>query len=121
MTNYLFIAGTLFLTAFGQLVIRARAVAVATPGSDRIAYLIAMFLDFWVWLGLLGAVLAAVCWILALRQLDLAAAYPFIALSFLIVPAGALLFLGERVNGMQWLGCCLIVAGVAVTTLGASR
>lgn len=121
MSKYLFIAGTLLLTAFGQLIIRARALSVGHPTSGGIAYLLAMFLDPWVVLGLCGAVLAAVCWILALRQLSVSVAYPFMALSFVIVPAGALLLLGERVNTMQWLGCCLIVIGVAVTAFGAPR
>jgi drug/metabolite transporter (DMT)-like permease len=121
MAQYFFIAGTLFLTAFGQLVLRARALAVAHTVSSRVAYLTAMFLDVWVWLGLCGAVFAAACWMLTLRQLSVSAAYPFMALSFVIVPAGALLFLGERVTAMQWLGCCLIVAGVAVTAFGAPR
>ena len=118
MTKYVFIAGTLFLTAFGQLLLRARAVAVAHNAGGGASYLVAMFLDPWVWLGLCGAVLAAVCWILTLRQLSVSAAYPFMALSFVIVPAGAILFLGERVTAVQWAGCCLIVAGVAVTAFG---
>lgn len=118
MNKYFFIAGTLFLTAFGQLIIRARAVDVARGVAGRAAYLIAMFLDVWVWLGLFGAVLASICWILTLRQLSVSAAYPFMALSFVIVPTGALVFLGERVTAVQWLGCCLIVAGVIVTALG---
>ena len=89
--------------------------------AGRTAYLVAMFLDVWVWLGLCGAVLASVFWILTLRQLSVSVAYPFMALSFVIVPAGALVFLGEHVTALQWLGCCIIVAGVAVTALGALR
>lgn len=118
MAKYFFIAGTLFLTAFGQLLLRARALAVAHTVSSRSAYIAAMFLDIWVWLGLGGAVLAAVCWMLTLRQLTVSAAYPFMALSFVIVPAGALVFLGERITVLQLLGCSLIVAGVAVTAFG---
>lgn len=121
MIKYFFIAGTLFLTAFGQLIIRARALDVAHHVTGRVAYLVGMFLDVWVWLGLCGAVLASICWILTLRQLSVSVAYPFMALSFVIVPAGALVFLREHVTALQWLGCCLIVAGVAVTALGAPR
>jgi drug/metabolite transporter (DMT)-like permease len=119
VSKYFFIAGALFLTAFGQLIIRARALAVAHAASGRAGYLIAMLLDPWVWVGLCGAVLAAVCWILTLRQLSVSTAYPFMALSFVIVPTGALVFLGEHVTALQWLGCCVIVAGVAVTAFGA--
>lgn len=120
VATYFFIAGTLLLTAFGQLLIRARALAVAHTAIGRTAYLTAMLLDGWVWLGLCGAVLAAICWMLTLRQLSVSAAYPFMALSFVIVPAGALLFLGERVTAMQWFGCCVIMAGVAITAFGTS-
>lgn len=119
--KYLFIAGTLVLTAFGQLIIKARALAVQSPGGGQAGYLLAMLFDPWVWVGLAGAVLASVCWILALRQLDVSVAYPFTALSFLIVPLGALIFFGERIGPMQWLGSCLIIGGVIVSTLGAQR
>lgn len=120
MQRLLLLSGTLLLTVSGQLVIKSRALAIqqSSASPSGVAYLVAMFADRVVWLGLSGAALAAVCWIMTLRQLSVSAAYPFMALSFVIVPACALVFLGERVTTLQWLGCGVIVAGVAITALG---
>lgn len=121
MDKYIFIGGTLLLTAFGQILIKFRALTLGGAGSDRLAYLKGMFLDPPVWLGLGGAVLASVCWILALQKLDVSVAYPFMALSFLIVPLGASITLGETVSLQQWVGFGLIVLGVSVAAGGVGR
>lgn len=121
MDKVFFIAATLLLTAYGQLMIRARAVALSPPGGDRAAYLRAMMLDPWVWSGLIGAVFASICWILALQRMSVTLAYPFMALSFVLVPLGALWLLREPVSPVQWLGSGLIVAGVALSAAGMLR
>ena len=61
-------------------------------------------------LALYGA--ATLLWIWLLRSVPLARAYPFMALSFVLVPAAGLLFFGERVTAMYGVGLALIVIGV---------
>lgn len=119
MQNYLLIFGTLLLTVAGQLVIKWRALALlqAPLPSGKLAYLVAMFTDPYVWLGLGGAVLASVCWVLAVRQAPLSIAYPFMALSFLLVPAAAAVLFGESISAGQYVGMATIVAGVALTAI----
>lgn len=121
MDKALLIAGTLLLTAYGQILMKWRAGVLNPEGGDRIAYLRAMFLDPWVWTGLVAAVLASVCWILTLQRMSVTLAYPFMALSFVIVPLAALVFLREPVAPIQWLGSALIVAGVALAAFGTAR
>ena len=69
---------------------------------------------------LLGALtvygLAMIAWLLTLRQVDLSRAYPFVAISFVLVPFLSSKLLGEVVPGKYWLGVVLIVLGVAVTS-----
>ena len=114
--NYLFIGATLALTAFGQLIIKARAVVHGHAGAGfQLDYLRAMFLDALVWTGLMGAVLASICWMLALRSATLGFAYPFMALSFVIVPLAATLLFGEPFGWRNMLSIVLIVAGVALS------
>jgi len=57
---------------------------------------------------------ATVLWIWLLRSVPLSKAYPFMALSFVLVPAAGLLFFGERVTGMYGVGLGLIVLGVVL-------
>ena len=40
---------------------------------------------------------------------------PFIAITFVVVPAIGFLFLGERLSLTYWLGVTLIIAGVFAT------
>lgn len=116
MQKYAYIAGTLGFTAFGQLMIKARALTYAGAQGPRgqTAYLTAMFTDVGVWSGLAAAVVASVCWTLAMQRTPLSLAYPFMALSFLLVPALSVVLLGETVTLWQVIGLMLIVAGVVL-------
>ncbi|MFQ5509086.1 MAG: EamA family transporter [Leptospirillia bacterium] len=60
---------------------------------------------------------ATLLWIWILREVSLSKAYPFFALSFVLVPLMGLAFLGETTTTTYWVGIGLIVAGIYVTTL----
>jgi multidrug transporter EmrE-like cation transporter len=51
------------------------------------------------------------------RQTPLSVAYPFMALSFLLVPAAASVLFGESISAGQYAGMATIVAGVALTAI----
>jgi drug/metabolite transporter (DMT)-like permease len=57
---------------------------------------------------------ATLLWIHLLRYVELSRAYPFMALSFVLVPLFSMLVFGERLGGAYLAGVALIVAGVAV-------
>ena len=116
MGKYMFIVGTLLLTAAGQIIIRWRAEAhsSARDGAGTLDYLLAMFLDPFVMGALAAAVIASVFWMMAVKQLPISVAYPFMALSFILVPWAASLLLNETVSLRQYLGIALVLAGVAV-------
>lgn len=119
MRSALFVFAVLGFTVYGQLVIKARvAIHTAQAGTrGRLQYLALMFTDLWVLSALVAAVAAAVFWMLALQRLEIGYAYPFIALSFALVPLGATAFFGEPLPMMQLLGIALIITGVAVSAL----
>lgn len=110
----------LALTVYGQLVMKARALSYAADpiaGQGKLHYLLAMFTDIWVLSGLAAAVLASACWLLAIDRLELGYAYPFMALSFVLVPLGSTILFGEPLPATQMLGLALIVAGATVSAL----
>jgi drug/metabolite transporter (DMT)-like permease len=119
MQKYIFIAATLAFTAFGQLVIKARAVAFAAGHGPvgKIAYLTAMFTDPAIWSGFAAAAAASVCWMLAVQRAPVSLCYPFMALTFLLVPALSVVLFGEFMSAAQMLGLLLIAAGVVVNGL----
>jgi drug/metabolite transporter (DMT)-like permease len=116
MENLFYIACTLALTVYGQLIMKARAIAHASDrtGGSKLDYLFAMYTDFGVLSGLAAAVLASVCWALALEKAGLGFAYPFMALSFVVVPLSARVLFQEAITPWQMAGLLLIVLGVAV-------
>jgi multidrug transporter EmrE-like cation transporter len=120
MSSYLMVFAVLVFTVYGQLMIKARAIAHATPlgdGTNKLQYLVSMFGDIGVLSGLAAAVLASACWMLAIERLEVGYAYPFMALSFVLVPIGSVVLFGERMPPIQLLGLGLIVAGVTVSAL----
>lgn len=68
-------------------------------------------------LGLYG--IGTVLWLFALRQLDLSLAYPFVAMSFVMVALSGMVLLGEPVNMGRLLGLGLIVLGLLVMARAA--
>lgn len=63
-------------------------------------------------LGLYGG--ATLLWVAALRHAPLSRLYPVMALSFVLVPLGGLVFLKEQVSASYWGGAALIFAGLVV-------
>jgi multidrug transporter EmrE-like cation transporter len=55
---------------------------------------------------------------LAIDRLDVAYAYPFLALCFVLVPVAATFLFGERLPPIQLVGIGLIIVGVIVNALG---
>lgn len=118
MRSLLLLSAVLGFTVYGQLIIKARALVHSAEGdADRpLDYMIAMATDLRVLSGLAAAGLAAFAWMAAVQRLDVGVAYPFMALSFVLVPLGAHLMFGEPLPRLQLVGMVLIVLGV---TLGA--
>lgn len=55
-----------------------------------------------------------VLWILALKRMPLSVAYPFVAMSFVLTPILASVFLDERLSWGNAMGTLFIISGVAV-------
>ena len=73
-----------------------------------------IFVNINTWLGLSFYLAGTVIWVWALSKVDLTLAYPFTALTFLLVFAFSALFLGERISLGQCGGLLLIVLGFMV-------
>jgi multidrug transporter EmrE-like cation transporter len=113
------IALTVVLTVYGQLVFKWRvddAGDFPSAGSDRLDYLLRLFLDPWVISVFVSALLASVTWALALTRFELSFAYPFMALSFVLVLAFGGVFLSESVTVAKVAGVSLIVLGLIVAS-----
>ena len=119
--GYLYIAMTVLLTVYGQLIIKWRVnMAGVAPDAagEKALFLLRLIFTPWVISGLAAAFIASVFWLATLTRFPLSYAYPFIAFTFvLVVGAGALLF-GESIRLPTIVGLVLIVAGIAVASQG---
>ncbi len=122
MLGYYFIAMTVLLTVFGQLVLKWQ---VSTAGplpetfSGKVWFLVHAMCNPWILLGLGSAFAASLFWMLALKKLPLSTAYPFTASSFVLILLFTALFLGEPITMPKLLGTILIVTGIAVMAFHA--
>jgi multidrug transporter EmrE-like cation transporter len=88
MLGYFFIAMTVVLTVYGQLVLKWQvSLAGALPDSfsGKLLFLGHSLLNPWILSGLGAAFAASLFWMLALKKLPLSTAYPFTATSFLLI------------------------------------
>lgn len=120
-SHYLFVAVTVLLSVYGQLIIKwqtGKAGAFPTETGDRIRYLADFLTTPWVITSLLAAVLAAFAWIAALSHLELSRAYPFVSASFVLVLVLSALVFGEALTVGKVAGALLIVAGLVIGSQG---
>ncbi len=64
-----------------------------------------------------GLVLAAfnfILWMGAMSQLNISHMYPIVGISYVILALIALVFLGEHISLLRWVGILVIVAGVFI-------
>jgi len=54
-------------------------------------------------------------WVWLLQKIDLGKIYPFMALSFVVVPLASHLILGERFQVQYFIGVAIIITGIVIT------
>lgn len=114
---YAFVAVTVLLTVYGQLIIKwqaRKAGAFPSGSSARISYLGHFLVNPWVISALLGAVVAAFAWIAAISKLELSRAYPFVSASFVFVLILSAVIFDESLTFFKVAGATLIVAGLII-------
>lgn len=119
--SYVYVAATILLTVYGQLVVKWQvgvALGRGVDPADRTAFLLGLLLNPWVVSVLMAAFAAALSWMMAMSKLDLSHAYPFVSLSFVLVLFLSAVFFGEPLTWGKAFGVALIVAGVAVSSQG---
>lgn len=121
MGNYLYIAATIALTVYGQIVLKMQ-VTQAGPlpelGSEKLMFLVRLLLNQWVISAFAAAFLASVTWMGAMSKFQLSHAYPFMSLNFVsVLLLGAWLF-NEPLTTARVVGVALICLGTVIASQG---
>lgn len=110
---YGLLIATPFMIAIGQLLFKMTSEKLVTNQSKffSLAY-DPIFISA---LAIYGS--ATLIWIYVLKAVPLAYAYSFMALTFVLVPMLASIFLGETITLKYIIGACLIISGLLLTHL----
>jgi drug/metabolite transporter (DMT)-like permease len=113
---YLFVALTILLTVYGQLVLKWQVGVyphlISQPFSlQNIATLL---LKPWVISAFAAAFGASLCWMAAISKLPLSRAYPFMAVNFFLVALLASWLFREHLDAYKIAGTAIIMVGVLV-------
>ena len=91
--------------------------ALSLPTVDKVAVVAEFVRNPWIWAaGVLYGV-AVILWVVILQKLPLSTAYPFAALSFVVVPMAAAVLFQESFSIRTLLGSVLILSGIWVSTM----
>src|SRR5215813_136781 len=114
------ILSSIALSSTGQLLMklgmtsgRVQAALASTPFEA----LIAVVTTLPVFGGLCCYGLASVLWLLVLARIDLALAYPFVGLNFLLIMLAGYFFPGEHLGLLRIFGATLVGFGIYLVTI----
>jgi drug/metabolite transporter (DMT)-like permease len=119
--DYLFIAGTILFTVYGQIVLKwqiNRLGPLPDAGGDKLAELVRLFFNPWVMSCVLAGLLAMLSWMAALTRFQLTFAYPFVSLTFALVLILGAVFFREAITPWKAAGVALIMLGVLAGSRG---
>ena len=93
--------------ALGQILFRASALAINESGNYFDAKAVVLLISAFV-------LYTATClgWVLILQKTELGKIYPFMALTFVVVPLASYMVFDERFTGQYYFGVVLILSGI---------
>jgi drug/metabolite transporter (DMT)-like permease len=112
LTSVALAAAAQLTLKYGVNQIRGRS-GVLSVGADSVRQ-VAVTPAIWVGLLLFGA--SAVVWLLVLSRASLSFAYPFAALTYLVILIVDRVALHEDVTGLRWAGVLLIMSGIVLVS-----
>jgi multidrug transporter EmrE-like cation transporter len=114
---WVYVGTTLLLTVYGQLVVKwqvLRKGSLPTTLSGKFDFFASLLLNPWVLSALFTGFVAVLCWMAALTHLELSRAYPFAALSFVLVLILSGVLFGETITLAKAVGIVVVIAGLIV-------
>jgi len=117
--GFLYIAMTVFLTVYGQIVIKWQVDLAGDFPLDtgaKLLFIARLLLNPWVISSFAAAFLGSLFWMAAMTQFELSFAYPFMASSFVLVMIFSIMFMGEAFSWYKVVGTLTIFLGLFIVT-----
>jgi len=112
-----FVATTILLTVYGQLILKWRLDQVGPipeGPANAVLFLLRQLFDPYVFSSFASAFIAALAWMAALTRFQISTVYPFMSLSFPLVVVLSGPLLGEAVNPSKVIGVFVICFGLVL-------
>ncbi|HBK82492.1 MAG TPA: hypothetical protein DDZ41_02670 [Flavobacterium sp.] len=119
MSNYLYIAGTILFTVYGQIILKWRLsnLKVELPEGilTKFVYVTKLIFDPFVFSGFVSAFVASLFWMAAMTKFEITKAYPFMSIAPGLVFLIGVYFLGEQFSWGKVAGLLCIIIGTIIT------
>lgn len=103
-----FLAGMILFMAMAQILFKLAGIHAAAYATLHDT----VILNPWLWGGLLTSSFGMGCWLLTLRRMPLASAYPWTALVYVLTPLASVVLFDDVLSGQYLAGLACIVVGV---------
>jgi drug/metabolite transporter (DMT)-like permease len=104
---------------FGQMLFKlAAASQLAVAGESLTRRAFALAFDKYFIAAMAMYLLLSLSWVRILQIVPISRAYPFVALSFILVAGAGVVFFSERLSPLNWGGLLMIGAGIVLATRG---
>lgn len=119
LSGFFFIALTIGLTVYGQLVFKWQvdlAGQVPSGLTEQIGFVLRLLLNPWVISSFAAAFLGSLTWMGALTQFDLSFAYPFMSLAYVVVMVFSYWLFNEPLTLPKVVGTLVVILGLFIIT-----
>ncbi|MDG2222787.1 MAG: EamA family transporter [Rubripirellula sp.] len=110
MSGFTYVALTVALTVYGQLVTKWQLGSLELPSGSiaKLRFLLRQCIQPWVLSAFLAAFLASLSWMAAMTTLPISVAYPFTSIAFVLVVLGSSIFFDEPLTKRKIAGTLLL-------------
>jgi drug/metabolite transporter (DMT)-like permease len=122
IANICYLTTAMVLAAAAQLLVKYAINLMVAKGAVKSGNIIVNIFNFaldWHFIGgILLYLVATLFWMHSLTRVDLSYATPFLALTYIIMMAGAYYFFNEPLTPQKMAGSALVIIGLVVINLG---
>lgn len=118
MATVILFAFSILLGAVGALLMKIGAGQIGTIHLDSLqaifGFVIKMFTNITILGGMVMYFLSAATWLYLLTKLEVSVVQPILALTYVVTPILAIVFIHENIPTTRWLGIAVIITGVFI-------
>lgn len=111
---YVFLAASIVSNFLGQILMKYAADRINFSGSFGVDLFKSMLVSPHLLAGAAFYFLGMIAWLLTLSKLELSFAYPFMAITYVLITLASFILFKESVTGLKIAGITLILLGILV-------